>query len=526
MNTMPAPSVHVPSGWGHFREWKSPGGTIDRFIASLHLSDADLRDTAKRTRKKIRAIVGPIGSGKTTGVLGACQANAQRQPRVIVDREQVRVYSLTVMRTDYRLLWGSFIDAFWFKWFPQESAFTHWSGAIDQKADQIIRLNTPFGKVMWKVAFRALSDLRTPEQISNFWRGQLPNDIWLEEGDGFSLDIYQNAYSRLGRGVEMRFGGPTSPTMFISTNRPLIGHWMDVKIETGAWKRDEEVFIQPAGDSPGADNLVNLPPTYYEDQKKELDERNYRRLVQNERVMPRAGMPVHPEYRDSFHGSDRRLLPQPGLPLVLGIDPRTHPSGALLQYEPRRGQWQGLDEVCGEKGMGAQRFAEMVNALLGTPQYEWWSERRGMIRAVADPSATYGADDAAGELDWLQRVAAILQIDIVPARSNKASNRRDPIKALLRRTIGNAQPAIIFSNTMMRTRAGLGGMFHYAEINLQGAGSGKGVSAEPVKNEYADICEAVEYAVQEFGGLADAGVPAGHRARSSDPDDYPDYAET
>ena len=86
------------------------------------------------------------------------------------------------------------------------------------------------------------------------------------------------------------------------------------------------------------------------------------------------------------------------------------------------------------------------------------------------------------------------------------------------------KPGAVFSTRVPLLRTGLGGMFHYAELNLQGAGSEKGISIDPVKNEYADVCEAAEYITMEFGGLEDAGVPAGaegeHDRYSND-----DYAE-
>lgn len=513
----------------HMRHWRSPGPTIDRFVASLHLSDEELRDTARRTQKKVRALKGPIGSGKTTGIMGAAVANAQRQPKqpwvaANGQRMNVRLYGLTIMRTDYRLLWGSFIRPFWFRWFPQESPWTEWRGGDDQPADHTIRMMSQFGPVVMQVQFRALSDLRTPEAISNFWRGQLPTDVWLEEADAFSEEIYQGAYSRLGRGTEMRFGGPTSPTLFLGTNAPLIGSWMHTRIVSGRWRKDIEFFDQPAGDGPQAENLHNLPPTYYSDQRRELDDRNYQRLVKNEFVMPRAGQAVHENYRDSFHGAPGELPIDASMPLLIGIDPKTHPSAEFCQ-RPLNGQWRFIDEIVAKKGVGSQRFAELINAKLKQPEYAYFDGRRDRIRCVVDPSAAWGVDSEAGELNWLQRVSLLTGITIIPARSNKRSDRHDSMAAALRRLVDDGRPGMLVSTRCPMLRAGLAGMFHYAEVNLAGGGSGKGLTGDPVKNEYADPCEAAEYAVMEFGGLEDASAPAGGRGRRTNPSDFDDYAE-
>lgn len=507
------------NGWGHLKEWRSPGPTIDRFIASLNLSPIEMRDPKMRTAKRVRVLDGPIGSGKTTGILGGCAANAQRQP---LWEDGFRHYFLTIMRTDYRLLWSSFIKNFWWSWFPQDSPWTEWRGAEDQPAEHTIRLNTVFGKVIWHVSFRAIDPNRaSPEQISNFWRGQLPNDVWYEEADAFSEPIYQGGYSRAGRGIPMRLGGPTSPTVFLGTNAPLIGSWMHKRIIANRWRPGLEYFRQPGARSPQAENLHNLPPGYYSEQIGELEEDMIARLVDGEYVMPRAGKAVHPEYKDSFHGSAVAILPDPALELLIGIDPRTRPSAAFTQRIPQ-GQWRVLNEVIGDPGMGSQRYAEMLNEMLARPQYAPWRRRRDMIKAVVDPSAAWGVDKEAGEQNWLERVSELAKIEILPARSNKAKDRRDALKAPLRRLVDGGRPGLVVSVECPILRAALGGMFHYAEINLQGAGSGKGVSAEPVKNEYADIAEALEYAVQEFGGLEDTLVPAGAMAKENrySNDDY------
>lgn len=510
-----------PSTWGHLKQWRSPGETIDRFIASLYLSTMDMADVAKRTAKKIRVLDGPIGSGKTTGILGGCAANAQRQP---MSRDGVRHYHLTVLRTDYRLLWSSFISRFWFSWFPKESAFTSWRGAEDQPAEHTIRLNTEFGKTMWHVGFRAIDPTRaTPEQISNFWRGQLPCDLWYEEADAFSELIYQGGYSRVGRGVPMELGGPTCPTLFAGTNAPLIGSWMHKRIMSGRWRPGIEYFRQPGARTPMAENLHNLPPGYYAEQIAELEDDMVRRLIDGEYVMPRAGKAVHPEYRDSLHGSAVELEPDEDLELMIGIDPRTWPSAVFAQRVPG-GQWRFLDEIRLPHGAGEQSMAEALNAVLARPSYAYWNRFRGEIRGVMDPSATYGATD--GELNWLDRVAEMTKIPFVPARSNKARDRRGGMKAALRKLDATGRPSATFSTRVPLLRAALGGMFHYAEINLQGAGSGLGITIDPVKNDYADVAEAAEYITMEFGGLEDAEVPAGATSKGDRYKNYDgDYAE-
>jgi hypothetical protein len=81
----------------------------------------------------------------------------------------------------------------------------------------------------------------------------------------------------------------------------LIGSWAYNTKMRGVWRPGIELFEQPSGRAPDAENLHNLSEGYYEAIVEKSDERTVRRMVDNEHVLPLAGTPVYPEFRDLVH---------------------------------------------------------------------------------------------------------------------------------------------------------------------------------------------------------------------------------
>lgn len=137
--------------------------------------------------------------------------------------------------------------------------------------------------------------------------------------------------------------------------------------------------------------------------------------------------------------------------------------------------------------MGPRRFGKLLAELLHDrypfvkPEY---------IKGVVDPSAQYGVDKEDDEKDWLQIVEAETGIRIVPAPTNKIDMRREALKKPLTELI-DGEPAILISPRCKLLRTGLNTGFRYKKLNVGGA---ERFAEEVEKNEYADVCEAAEYA--------------------------------
>jgi hypothetical protein len=199
------------------------------------------------------------------------------------------------------------------------------------------------------------------------------------------------------------------------------------------------------------------------------------------------GRPVYyGQYDDSIHCAGRILVPDRGLPFRMGLDAGGTPAMVLGQRRPN-GQWRWIDELVGTFGTtGPKRFGEDIRRLLFE---NYPGLRMEDIRAIADPSAIYGADTEAGERNWIETVNNVTGIDIEPAFTNNQKTRMDVLRPLFRdRTDG--QPTFQLSQTMKLTRRGLANGYRYRRIQ---AGGMKRFTPEPEKNVYSHPCEALQY---------------------------------
>lgn len=469
------------------RPWVSPGPTIDRLIASM------LAERATPTSRGVRVLTGPLGGGKSTGAMGATFVNAAKQP---VWGDGIRRYRLTLLRDTYLNAWSQTVP-FLEDWWPKmtngaSTPGVFWEGSKGSALDLRLELEfpRPVGPVDYMLQLRALGEHRTEEAIENFFRGLPTTDIWLEEGDTLPRAVYEKAITRLGRYPARGIDGigARSPTLYLVSNQFLIGSWPYEMKMANRWKSGVELFEQPGGRSPDAENLHNLSAGYYEGIIKESDERTIRRQIDNEHVLPNAGKPVYPEYRDLVHTKPVTL--DPNLPLRMGMD------GGLMTLNPaatisQMGQGRCLrvkDEVVVGHNAGVDQFAEAINKVLGQPEFARWNGDRFAIKARVDPTAVYGA--APGQLNWVLAMRKKTGIDIKPARTNDPVTRRSALRDHLTR-ITDGHPAMQVDPKAKFLRMALGGLFHWPKIR---AGMATRDADVPAKNHpHSDVAEACEY---------------------------------
>jgi hypothetical protein len=457
--------------------WKSPGPVASRFMASS---------------ARIQIINGPVGSGKTTAAfMKAIRLAAQQEPsrgRTVnlgdgVNRP-VRKFKLATIRDTYRSLWKTTIPS-WFKRFPQDAG--EWNGAVDAPAKHRLQFLLPDGTVCdFTNEFGAIGE----NSAEDFMRGYEPTAWYLNELDLLQFEVFNFAKGRWGRFPDMSEGGPTWWGMIADANAPEFESWLyrDIFTRSAGELADDgvELFVQPGGTAAGAENLVNLPPGYYVDQAKGQPDWYKFRMIENRPGYSRAGKPVHPEFKDAIHVAARELEPIPGLPLVVGIDPRTRPSAVFMQRLPGS-QRRFIDELQGDQNMGPRRFGALLAQLLHD---RFPFVRPEHVRGVVDPSSQYGADREDDEKSWLEIVAAVSGIRLDPAPTNKIDMRREALKKPFGELI-DGEPAILISPRCRLLRTGLNTGFRYRKMNVAGA---ERFADEVEKNEYADICEAAEYA--------------------------------
>lgn len=472
--------------------WKPPGPVADRFMASTAM---------------VQIINGPIGSGKTTACLmkgiriAAFQRPSLRHKMLNHAGElvPVRRVRMAVVRDTYRQLWRTTMPS-WFRRVPRDiGGFT---GAENAPATHRINFELASGTLdCTMVDFEALFAAIGEINVEDFMRGFEPTFWYLNELDLLSQQVLAYAQDRAGRFPEMDDGGPTWRGVLADCNAPEFESWLYTdpeRDESGAQKPgifrmtpDQraavgvELFVQPGGRDPGAENTENLPAGYYT--PKAGQSRIYiSRMIDNKPGQSQSGMPVLPEFSVTRHIAPQALQPVRGVPLIIGIDPRTYPSAVFLQRFAS-GQRRILHELQGEINMGPRRFGKKLADALHDRFPEIPAES---IRAMVDPSATYGADKEDDESDWLQIVSGVSGIRIDTAPTNKIDVRREALRKPLSELI-EGEPALLISPTCTLLIAGISSGYRFRKLNSPGATK---YSDEVEKNHFADIVEAAEYA--------------------------------
>jgi hypothetical protein len=245
--------------------------------------------------------------------------------------------------------------------------------------------------------------------------------------------------------------------------------------------------------NPNAENLHVLSPTYYARQIAGAKTDWIRVNLGNETGLAIDGKPVHPEYSDAMHRSDKLLLPIPGRVIRVGLDFGLTPAAVFWQQHPT-GRWHGIDElVCFD--MGAERFADALKRKVAAIRA--MIPRGDSLEFVfrGDPSGDSRAStDERKYFDVLRNNG----IPALPATTNDTAIRRDAFTRPLTRLVDGG-PGLLLSPLCKMLRKALKGAWCYRRVKVAGSDRFKD---EAEKNDFSHVGEAAEY------GLMDAGEHA------------------
>lgn len=469
---------------------------------------------AYRATSEIVGLWGPQGSGKTGTLIAKAMAFARLQRPQACERgsipgareaRAVRRSRLICLKTSYRRLWENFIPS-WLEWLPQHDPENgiEWIGADGGPATQTITMMMPDGTAaVLEVVFMAIGEISSEEALEDFFAGLQATWIWMNELHTFPRAVYEKAIGRVGRYPRQADGGSVMPGLWFDMNSPIIGTWQHQSIVNGEWRLHRDLFRQPPGDSPEAENVKNLDPEYYARAKRRMPPHEYNRKVGNKFGTRLDGKPVHDYDHDAF-GADGALELITQLPLIVPMDAGGSPAAVIMQRR-RDTQVRVYAEHVTDPGTGPERFARGLRALIDTRRFAAWSGQ-GQIIAIADPSAEYGADKLEQEKNWMQRVAAELGVRVGPAKSQDPRMRRQALDDVLIRD--GTTPLFQLDPSCKVLRAGLMGEYKFRKMQIVGE---EVYDPKPMKNKHSHVCEALQYGCLEEGGL--------ERAKGKLPDD-------
>lgn len=285
-------------------------------------------------------IVGPYGSGKTTGLFFKLVYMAAKQTP---DSDGIRRTKAVVVRNTISQLQDTTI-ASWNRWFKEGQA-GHW-----KLTERTFHLK--YNDIECEVLFRPLD---TAQDIGRV----LSLDV------SFAIiDEFVNIPQAIIEGLSGRCGrypwNCTNWGMWGASNPSTEDNWWYDFLHPGlpdTLPANVKYFKQPSGLGPDAENLDNLPGKrgYYTALALGKSDAWIHQFIDADWGFSAIGTPVVPTFKPDLHLSKGPLLFNPHLRLVVGLDPGLGGSAFVFMQEDLHSRLNVLGELV-QSGMGVTRL--------------------------------------------------------------------------------------------------------------------------------------------------------------------------
>ena len=409
---------------------------------------------ASRARQIL--IKGPVGSGKSTGsIMKLVKIACEQKP----GRDGIRRTKWAVIRNTWPMLRDTTLATF-LQWFP--------SGTAGEWKETPKTFVLRFADVEAEFLFRPLD---TPDDVSKLLSLEITG-AFINEAREIPQEIVEGVLSRCGRYPSAKDGGPTWSGIICDTNPPdMETYWWEIcEGKHPGW----EIYSQPGGMTPEAENVENLPPRYYENLVETNSPGWVDVYVHGNYGLGNAGKPVFPDFRRELHVSKIILNPLPGpRDLLIGMDFGLNPSAVFGQID-QFGRLLVIDEAYSD-GMGVSRFVDTklnprLNAFVNANP-TIYGDPAGVARAQTDERSCF-------------QVLRDKGFRAKPTGTNTLVERLGAVETLLT-TLVEGKGRVIISPKCQRLITALSGGYRYKKT--------KGLQDEPEKNEFSHIADAFQY---------------------------------
>lgn len=472
------------------RTLNSPGPISDAFLLS---------------RAFIKVIIGPVGSGKTMTALRALLNVAAKQGGTR-DRHGVLVRKarVGVIRETYPNLEKNTLPS-WFDVMPETEGKFTWKQPYTHRVNLILAEDEhgrPTDICEFEIEFRAIGD-RSVEEVTRGWQVCA---VMVDEADLQPPELLSFLTGRVGRGGIDR-DLMVDPQIILSLNAPSIDNWVyRLAVENEMGEIDDalraelgdreliEVFIQPGGREPDAENLHNLPRGYYNIQAAANKHRPgyVDRMIDNKFVPLQHGQPVNPQFDYKRHVREG-LVWNPERPLIVGVDQGLF-AAAVASQRTHMGELRTLREAVmfREDGktlakIGPSAAGAMVRMMIAD---NFPDLRPEMLRVVADPAAWAAEDRKDSEMDWIRAFSKALGHRVHKAKTNRQTLRNEAIWQAMTAHDGY----LVDLSCRHLIRGHLGG-YHYRKAEISD-GELRG-HLEIADTIHTHVCDAEQYAALE-----------------------------
>ena len=446
----------------------------------------------------VKLLVGPIGSGKTAAAVVEILRRAKGQAP---GPDGIRRSRVVIIRNTYAELKSTTIKS-WEQWMPKTvGKFTEGSSPIVHRVQ--------FDDVDLEAVFMPLDDEGDIRKLLSLE----VTFAWIDEFRQVPRAILDALTGRVGRFPSRLQGGCTWSGILLTSN-PSDTESDMYKLATNP-PEGYEVFRQPSGVSPDAENLMNLPTSYYQRIAAGKDDEWLKVFVHGEFGFVVEGQPVYPSWRDSVHVAREPLKPIPGLGLTVGADFGLTPCAVIGQQLPDGRIWILAEFCCDDSGI--VRFAEGLTRFIRTtfPDHD-------VVRAVGDPAGTARGHD---ERTVFQILDQYTPWRWKPASTNEITMRIEAVSAALNRMV-DGKTGFQLSPACPTLRKGFSGGYHFRRLATATGGM---YDSKPNKNAFSHSADACQYLLLAMDGSAavlnrDPSRRA-NRPRIANDVDYPMFTE-
>lgn len=329
-------------------------------------------------------IVGPVGSGKTTGIFFKLCYMAALQEKSPLDG--IRRSRCVIVRSTAPQLADTTIKSFnyWFK----DGQAGKWKATTK---DFILR----YGDVECEVMFRPLD---TPDDVDRVLSLEVTFAI-IDEFVQIPQEIVEALSARCGRYPPEIEGGATNWGMWGASNPGMESDWWYPMLEDktllpeGVDPDNWTYFKQPSGFSDNPENLSNLPgkDTYYTNLMKGKTQHWIKQFIEVVWGYSMNGKPVFPMFNPELHVAKKPVSYNPALPLLVGYDPGMSGSGLVIgQYHDSVGKLSILAALALENFATDRMITEKLKPMIRT---RW---RGATVLVIPDPASANRAPGQTG----------------------------------------------------------------------------------------------------------------------------------
>jgi hypothetical protein len=448
--------------------------------------EAPTLEDFSNSNARVRGLMGPFGSGKSSACVAEIPQRAQQMP---IAPDGFRHSRYAVIRNTYMELKSTTLKTL-HQWLPPqyfgkytESKHSYLVKALPQSECEIIDIA-----------------LDRPEDIGKLLSLELTG-AWVNEAREVPWSIINALQGRIGRYPPVSLAGPYWHGIWMDTNPPDSDSEWYKFFEEETWKKSlnklrdsgaidrsfrnedfAQIFKQPSGLSRDAENLKYLKAGYYAELAIGKSAEWIKVYVHGQYGFVSEGKLVYPEYIDRVHC--QAVDPMPGINIIRSWDFGLTPACIFSQMLPD-GRWLTFDEMVSED-MSIDQFSDEVldhcsRSFRGNATFEDWGDPAGEQRAQTDKRTCFE----------IMRNKGIM----IEASIQEPKLRQESVRKALRTPGADFEPRFVLHPRCKVLRKGF--MGGYRRRRMQTPGTPR-YTEQPDKNAYSHPHDALQYGIVQY----------------------------